>query len=101
MPGCPSRNLQDSGALHEIARDALHAGGSHRTHGDLKFRLEDLKAALDPGLTERRKPPYVRSADANRRGPESQRLENVGPAAKAAVNQDWHLAADRLNHLGK
>jgi hypothetical protein len=90
-----------SRALYESARDTLHRWGTHRTHRDLKLGPQDLETTFDPCLPERRKTPSVRPADANCVRPKSERLEDVGPAAKTTVDQYRNFPPDDLNHFGK
>ncbi len=63
--------------------------------------LDDLEDGLHAFLTERGEAPQIRPADADRARTESDRLEDVGPATKAAVDENRDLPVHRLHHLGK
>ena len=52
----------------------------------------------DAGFAGDRQAPELRPADEGRRGAEGERLDHVGAAADAAVDEHRHPAADRLDH---
>ena len=64
-----------------------------------RFRISSTR--LHALLTERTEAPDIRPADADRGGAERQRLEDVGAAPKAAVDEHGHAAAHRVDDLGQ
>src|SRR4051794_21883110 len=98
-----SVGVLDAGAVaqDEFAgelRDGRNAAIAHR-HDQL--RAEDVDDALDTGLSVSGEAPDVRAANADRPGAEGQRLEDLGAAAEASVDQDGEVAADGVDHFGE
>src|SRR5262249_28029961 len=55
---------------------------------------QDLEHALDAGLAEGAEPPEIGPAHADRLGAHAQRLDHIGAAAEAGVDQNRHRARD-------
>jgi len=63
-------------------------------YGELQLALQNLEHPIDTRLTERTEPPQKRTADADRFRAERQRLEHVGAAPHAAVDEHRNAIAD-------
>src|SRR5215472_18435116 len=83
------------------ARDVSERGRPGLAHDRHEFAVEDVEHRLDAALTEGSQPPGLRPADADRGRPERERLEDVGAAADAAVDEHRDAALDGGHHLGQ
>src|ERR1700690_2095373 len=87
------------GGYDAFARDARQRGRTGLAHDLQQFAVEDVDHSFDAGLTEGGESPDLRPADADRGRAEGQRLEHVGTAAHAAVEQHGYASADRGRDL--
>jgi hypothetical protein len=66
-----------------------------------RFRAEDVKDVLDPGLARGGQPPQVGAPDHRGTGTKRERLDHVAPAPDPAVEQNLDLIADGLGNRRK
>jgi hypothetical protein len=88
-------------ASHVVPRDLIDAQRPHLAHDGGELAVHDLQHAVYASLAEGCEAPDVRPADADRAGAQAERLQNVGPAAHAAIDQHRDVAAHRLDDLGE
>src|SRR4051794_27767412 len=79
---------------HHRRRQILQRRCAELLHGGAGFEAQHAEHALDAGLTECAEPPEIGPADADRLRAECQGLDDVAAAAKTAVDQDRHPAAN-------
>src|SRR5262245_52214843 len=79
----------------------MHRASTAMSHGELKLGFEQIDHTFHATLTKRRKAPYVRTANTNRGSSQGERFEDVGPAAKTAINKDRYASACGLYDVGK
>src|SRR5436190_5461536 len=79
--------------------DLADRGRADERHRPLELGIEDLEHPGDADLPEGPQPPDLRAADASHVRADRQRLEHVGTAADAAVEQHRHRSANRFDHL--
>ncbi len=60
----------------------------------------NVEYCFDARLPESSQSPRLRASDTDRRCPQCERLEYVGAASHAAIDQYWDSAPDRCNYLG-
>src|ERR1044071_1620265 len=94
-------STKSSRTPHPAGEECLDIRRADLLHGGVEFDPHQLEHALDTGLPEGAETPDVRAADADRAGAEAQRLDDVGAAAEARVDQDRHAPAHRLDDLGE
>ena len=68
--------------------EALEARKPEKAEAFLDLLLEDLEHALDAGRARRREPVAIEAADADRLGAKRDRLDDVGAAAEAEIDDD-------------
>src|SRR5882672_7512150 len=71
--------------------DGTRAAIAHR---QFQLALQDLQHAIDAGLAEGAEPPQKWTTDADTLGAERKRLEHIGAAAHAAIDEHRNAAAD-------
>ena len=89
-PALAARRRQVGGA------DLARPGQAAERHRQVELGEDHLQHRFDAGLAVERQAPDVGAAEADGVGAEGERLEHVGAAADAAVEEDRELAADRL-----
>ena len=70
------------------------------THDYAEFPGVHVEYCFDARLPERSQSPDLRAADTDRRRSQCERLEYVGAASNAAIDQYRDSAPDRCNDLG-
>src|SRR5207248_5956511 len=75
------------------------AGGAEQREADADFVFEDLEEAHHAFGASSGEAIDVEPAAGDRVGAEDQRLDDVGPSADAAIDDDAGAAADRLDDL--
>src|SRR5208282_221202 len=60
----------------------------------------NVEYCFDARLPKSSQSPCLRAADTDRRRPQCERLEYVGAASNAAIDQYWDSAPDRCDYLG-
>ena len=93
-------------ALTQLARDhrrheMLQRRRAELLHGGARLLLQQVEHALDARLAEGAEPPEIGPADADGARAERQRLDDVGAAAEARIDQHRDAAVDRLDDLGQ
>src|SRR4029077_8507404 len=73
---------------HEIAGDVGEGGGSGEGHGQIELFAELAEDPGDAGFAVGREAPEDGAADEDGAGSQGQRLEDVGAAPHAAVEED-------------
>src|SRR5262245_50172301 len=96
---CAIRQRSAVASDHVCAGYLVDGDGPGLTHHQLELTAEKREHGLDSLLSKRRQTPDVGPADSNRRRAERERLEDVGPASKAAVDEDRHSASDSRRDL--
>src|SRR6516162_2108650 len=79
--------------------EGCKSGDAEESEADRDLVLEDLEQAHDAGTAGRREAIDIEPADRDCIGTQDHRLDNIGAAADAAVDDDARLPADRLNDL--
>src|SRR5882672_1411369 len=87
------------GPEHYRRLEVLERRRADLLHDGAQLDAQQLEHALDAGLAERAQAPDIRPADAHAARAQRERLDDIGAAAKAAVDEDRHAAADRLDDL--
>jgi hypothetical protein len=77
----------------------LPSVGTRLAHNLLQFPIENVYYSLHARLTESRKPPNLRPAEADTGCAKCQRLEHVSTPADATVEQHWNALTDRGHDL--
>ena len=80
---------------HHRRHEVLERGRAHLLHLGAGLVAQQLKRALDTRLAEGAESPEIGPADADCRCAHAQRLDDVGAAAEAGVDQHRHVAGDR------
>src|SRR5712672_2662823 len=88
-----------SRSAHHGRRQRLDVRGADLLHHAVGLDAQELEHALDAGLAERAQTPDVGAPDADGRCAHAQRLDDVGAAAEARVDQDRDAALHRLDDL--
>src|SRR6185295_7107089 len=94
-PGGQSDGLRVAGSRSELpvrrsnvrAVDVGNGARAAVAHCEFEFALQDFNDPLDAGLTERTEAPQKGPADPDGFRAQRERLENVGTAAKSAVDE--------------
>src|SRR6266404_7140244 len=95
MPGTrPGMTSFASDPPHHRRREIPKRRRAELRHGVAGLGAQDGKHALDTRLAESAQSPQIRPADTHRLRAHGQCLDDVAAAAKAAVDQDRHAAAD-------
>src|ERR1700733_15891297 len=97
MPGHDkSEAVRPSGRpAHKARVELLYRACAALLHGGAGFRAYDLEHALDTFLAECAEPPQIRPADTDRLRAHRERLDRIGAAAEAAVDDHGHAALHR------
>src|SRR5690348_8737020 len=77
----------------------MEAGAADKSKAGADFVLQDLEHPRDPRIPRGSQPIEVKTADGDRVGAERDRLDDVGAAIKAAIDDDLRPAAHRLSYL--
>src|SRR5713101_10042053 len=98
-PLAPRNDEKDpnSGPPDHRRREVFERRRAKLLHRGARLGAQDSKNTLDPWLSEGAESPEIGPADTHRLRAERQCLDDVAAAAKAAVDQDWHATADRLD----
>src|SRR5262249_39841847 len=91
--------ISDLGSPHHGRREMLDCWRAELLHDNAQFSAQELEHPLDPGLAERAETPDIGPADAHSLCTHTERLGDVGAAAKAAVDKNWHPAAHRFDNF--
>src|SRR5689334_10549302 len=89
------------GRRHAVASDFRHVLAAAVAHYQLELTLHDFEHAIHARLSESAQAPQERAADANCGGAEGERLVNVGPAAKTAIDEYRDAAPDFGHNFGQ
>ena len=96
-PDLPARH---PAVAHVGLRDAPEAGGAGLPHHHPELAVQDVEGGLDAGLSERGEAEDVGAPHAHGRRAEGQRLEDVGAAAEAPVDDDRGAPGHARRHSG-
>src|SRR5260221_1402106 len=89
--------LRSSDPPDHRRREVFERRRAKLLHGVAGLGAQDSKYALDARLTESAESPEIGPADAHPLRAHRKGFDDVAAAAKAAVDQDRHAAANRLN----
>src|SRR5260370_15429681 len=81
------------------ARNLGNGLGTAIAHHQFQFALHNFDHAIDAGLAERSQSPQEGTPDPYGFGAQRESLEYIRAAAKAAVDEDRHAAADFGHHF--
>ena len=87
---------RDARLGERVGAELVRAGVAAEGHRQVELGEDHLQHRLDARLSAERQAPDVGAAEADGVGAEGERLEHVGAAADAAVEEDRQLVADRL-----
>src|SRR6185503_19544843 len=89
------------GGDHVVGAEVVDGGVVEAEQGGVDAAAQDVEDVLDAGLAVGGQPPQVGAADHHRAGTERDRLNHVGAATDAAVEQHLDLPAHRLGDRGQ
>src|SRR5438552_10404289 len=92
---------QSRDAADHACREMLDGRRTDLLHGGVELDAQQLQHALDARLAERAETPDVWPPDADRARAEAQRLDDVGAAAEAGIDQDRHAPLHGFDDFGQ
>src|SRR5919201_1674679 len=96
----PSRGCGPvSSPPHHGRHQVLDGGRADLLHHGVRLDAQELEHAFDAGLPEGAEAPDIGPPDAHRRRAHAQRLDDIGAAAEAGIDQDRHAALHGLDDL--
>src|SRR5260370_3393737 len=85
------------GPAHHRRHQLLDRRRADLLHHGVGFDAQTLEHALDAGLAEGAEAPDIGAAHAHRGRAQAQRLDDVGAAAEAGIDEDRHAAFHRFD----
>jgi len=98
-PRRESAPLCESRAPHHRCGEVFERRRAELLHRDVGLGAQNSEHAFDAVLTKGAEAPQVGPTDTHRLRAHGQRLDDVGAAAEATVDQHRHAAADHVNNF--